>query len=67
MATGIEIEPAVPPSTYQFLGETTSIAPETSKCILISCALHITRGERVEPGLCQAHATEIEKTQEKTS
>jgi hypothetical protein len=23
--------------------------------------------ERVEPGLCQAHATEVEKTQEKTS
>ena len=44
--TGIEINPVVPPSTYQLLGKVASIALEPSiKRILINRALHITRGE----------------------
>jgi hypothetical protein len=69
------IEPAVLLSTYQCFGKTTSMALEVSiKCMHISCALHITRGERVKSWTRlipsprkPLDATEAWKTRGKTS
>lgn len=70
MPTGIEIDPVVPPSTYQLLGKVASIALEPSiKRILINRALHITRGKgltRLVPSPRKPlDATEVEMTQER--